>query len=126
MGDAYHTRRALIVEDEFVIALDLELAMEALGFQVCELASGDRKARLAAMRDKPHLALVDICLEGGREGIETGRWLRDVCGASIVFVTACDDGPTVQRIAERVPGAPIVPKPVRLEDLANAVASALG
>jgi len=126
MVDASHARRALIVEDEFVIALDIEDSMAALGFQVCELASGDRNARLVAMRDRPDVALVDVCLEGGREGIETARWLREVCGASVIFVTACDDGPTVKRIAERVPGAPVVPKPVRRDQLADALASTLG
>ena len=77
-------RRALIVEDEILIALDLEDAMSDLGFEVCPLASSDRNARSLAMRDQPDIVLVDVCLEGGREGIETARWLREVCGASVV------------------------------------------
>lgn len=60
-------RRALIVEDEILIALDLEDAMSDLGFEVCPLASSDRGARSLAMRDQPDIALVDVCLEGGRE-----------------------------------------------------------
>jgi DNA-binding response OmpR family regulator len=68
--------------------------------------------------------LVDVCLEGGREGIETARWLRDVCGASVVFVTACNDEPTIERIRDRVPGAPVLAKPVYRDELASAVASA--
>ena len=64
-------RRALIVEDEIVIALDLEDAMSALGYEVCALAPSDRTARSAAMEHLPDVALVDVCLEGGREGIET-------------------------------------------------------
>jgi two-component system, response regulator PdtaR len=71
-------RRALIVEDEFMIALDLQDAMSALDFDVCGLAPTDRKARSLAMREEPDIALVDVCLEGGREGIETARWLREV------------------------------------------------
>jgi hypothetical protein len=51
---------------------------------------------------------MDVCLEGGREGIETARWLREVCGASIVFVTANSDEDTLTRIHERVPGAPVL------------------
>ena len=57
------------------------------------------------MEEEPDLALVDVCLDGGREGIETARWLREVCGISIIFVTACDDEATAERIRERVPGA---------------------
>jgi hypothetical protein len=44
-------RRALIVEDEILIALDFEDAVSDLGFEVCPLASSDRGARLLAMRD---------------------------------------------------------------------------
>src|SRR4029078_9082176 len=117
-------RRALIVEDEILIALDLEDAMSDLGFEVCPLAASDRNARSLAMRDQPDIALVDVCLEGGREGIETARWLREVCGASVVFVTDCNDEPTVDRIHERVPGAPVLAKPVYRDELASAVASA--
>jgi len=47
-----------------------------------------------------------------------------VCGASIVLVTGCNDGATVKRIEERVPGAPVVAKPVYREQLASAIASA--
>ena len=117
-------RRALIVEDDYFIALDLEFAMTDLGFDVCELAPSDRRARSLAMRDRPDIALVDVCLAGGREGIETARWLREVCGASIVFVTAANDRATAERIRERVPGAPVVSKPVYPDRLAGAVASA--
>ena len=68
-----HGRRALIIEDEFLIALDLEETMFKLGFDVCALAPSARKARSLAMNDHPDVALVDVCLEGGREGIEIAR-----------------------------------------------------
>jgi DNA-binding response OmpR family regulator len=115
-------RRALIVEDEIMIALDMEDAMSDLGFEVCALAPSDRQARMLAMRDRPDVAVVDICLAGGREGIETARWLREVCGASVVFVTACNDEATLERIHEQVPGAPVLTKPTYRDRLADAVA----
>ena len=59
-------RRALIVEDEFVIALDLEHAMSALGFEVCGLAPSDRAARSLAMSKDPDIVLMDVCLDGGQ------------------------------------------------------------
>jgi DNA-binding response OmpR family regulator len=116
--------RALIVEDDYLIALDLEAAMSDIGFDVCDVAASDRQARTLAMSDHPDVVLMDVCLAGGREGIETARWLQDVCGAPVVFVTACSDASTVKRIRERVPGAPVLPKPVRRGQLADAVAQA--
>ena len=124
MTEAPSRPRALIVEDEIVIALDLEIAMSDLGYEVCALAPSERSARAVAMQEEPDVALVDVCLAGGREGIEMARWLREVCGISIVFVTACDDEATVKRIHERVPGAPVLAKPVYRDGLADAVAHA--
>lgn len=113
--------RALIVEDEILIALDLEDAMSDLGFEICALAPSDHQARMLAMQDRPDVALVDICLSGGREGIETARWLREVCGAPVVFVTGRDDEATLERVQERVPGAPVVHKPFNRDRLADAI-----
>jgi DNA-binding response OmpR family regulator len=116
------TRRALIVEDEITIALDLEDAMSAMGFNHCDLASSDRRARSLAMRTQPDVALVDVSLDGGREGIEAARWLREVCDVPIVFVTGCDDPTTLERIHEQVPDAPVISKPQYRKGLAEAVA----
>ncbi|MEZ0283141.1 response regulator [Methyloceanibacter sp.] len=115
--------RVLIVEDEFLIALDLEAAMSGLGFEICGLAPNGDKARSLAMDHQPDVVLVDVYLGGAREGIETARWLRDVCDASVVFVTAHTDAATVERIKEVVPGSPILSKPVYREHLAKAVAA---
>jgi DNA-binding NarL/FixJ family response regulator len=118
------SRRALIIEDEFLIALDLEDTMFKLGFDICALAPSARKARSLAMKDQPDVALVDVCLEGGREGIEIGRWLKEVCGVPIVFVTAYGDAVTVERIHDQVPNAPVLSKPVFRHQLAEAIATA--
>ena len=116
-------RRALIVEDELTIALDLEDAMSALGFDICGLASTADTARSIAMDNQPDVVLMDVNLGGGREGIEAARWLREVCEVPIVFVTAHSDTGTIERIHEQVPGAPVLAKPVYPKILADAVAA---
>jgi DNA-binding response OmpR family regulator len=118
-------RRALIVEDETMIALGLEADMHALGFDICDLVADGQEAFLHAMSDQPDVVLMDVNLEGGREGIEAARWLREVCDVPIVFVTGCTDRDTVKRIHEQVPGAPVLPKPVWRDRLADAVAAVM-
>jgi DNA-binding NarL/FixJ family response regulator len=76
------------------------------------------------MSKDPDIVLMDVCLEGGQEGIETARWLQEVCGASVVFVTVCSDENTLERIHQQVPGAPILSKLSFREHLAAAVAEA--
>jgi CheY-like chemotaxis protein len=75
------------------------------------------------MSNQPDVVLMDINLEGGREGIEVARWLRAVCDVPIVFVTGYSDRDTVERIHEQVPGAPVLPKLAYHNRLADAVAA---
>ena len=112
----------MIVEDEIIIALSLEADMQALGFDTCDLAPNGEQAFLHAMSDHPDVVLMDVGLEGSREGIEAARCLRQVCDVPIVFVTGYTDHDTIERIKRRVPGAPVVAKPVYKDRLADAVA----
>ena len=116
-----HRGRALIVEDEIYFAINLEADMHALGFDICDLAANGHQARRLAKTNQFDVVLMDINLEGGREGIEVARWLRKVCGAPIVFITGYTDRDTVERIHEQVPGAPVLSKPVYGDRLADAV-----
>lgn len=115
-------RRALIVEDEPFVALDLKDALLALGFDVCGVALNQQRARALAANAEPDIAVMDICLESGREGIEVARWLREVCRVHVVFVTPNADKATLERIQEQLPGAPVLSKPVSPRRLADAVA----
>ena len=115
-------RRALIVEDEYLFAMSLTVDMQALGFDTCDVAATAQDAFLQAMEDPPDIVLMDVNLEGGREGIEAARWLREVCDIPVVFVTAYTDRDTVDRIHEQVPDAPVIAKPLYRDRLASAVA----
>src|SRR4249920_2520692 len=107
MAESLPSRRALIVDDEFLIAFDLESSMRELGFDVCTVASNEKDAIELAKSNTPDVVLMDVYLGGTRAGIETARWLREVCGVPIVFVTAHNDDGTLERIHEVVPGAPV-------------------
>jgi DNA-binding NarL/FixJ family response regulator len=79
-----------------------------------------------AMSNQPDIVLMDINLEGGREGIETARWLRSVCDTPILFVTGYTDPDTIDRIHEQVPGAWVLSKMIYRDSLAAAVAAVAG
>ena len=116
-------RRALIVDDEIMFVLNLEADVRELGFDICDLAANGQQASTLAMSNQPDVVLMDINLEGGREGIEVARWLHEVCEAPIIFITGYTDRDIVDRIHERVPGASVLPKPVYRDGLAAAVAA---
>ena len=125
MAQSLASRRALIVDDEFLIAFDLEASMRELGFDTCTVASNERDAMELAMSNPPDVVVMDVYLGGARAGIEAGRWLREVCGVPVVFVTAHSDDGTLERIHNIVPGAPVLSKPVYRENLARAVSGAI-
>ena len=116
-------RRALIVDDELIFAINLEADMHALGFDICDLAANGQQASKMAMSNQPDIVLMDINLEGGREGIETARWLRSVCDTPILFITGYTDPDTIDRIHEQVPGACVLSKMIYRDSLAAAVAA---
>jgi DNA-binding NarL/FixJ family response regulator len=114
--------RALIVDDEYLFALSLAADMQALGFDICDIAANRQDAFLQAMEDAPDIVLMDVNLEGGREGIEAARWLREVCDIPIVFITAHTDPDTVARIHQQVPDAPVIAKALYRDRLPRTVA----
>src|SRR6478752_7706202 len=115
-----HRSHALIVEDEPLCVLDLEAHMHELGFDSHLVANG-QEAFVQSMSNEPDIVLMDVNLEGSHEGIEVAKKLRETCEARIVFVTGYTDPDSVNRIRKEVPGAPIIPKPVWGDRLADAV-----
>ena len=81
--------------------MSLSVDMQALGFATCDLDASGQDAFLKAMEDLPDIVLMDVNLEGGREGIEAARWLREGCDIPVVFATAYTDRDTVVAFTNR-------------------------
>lgn len=79
-------RDILIVEDELLVALDLEDILTSGGFDVLGIVA-DRKGANAVQR-APVVALVDLNLRDGLTGNEVARSLASQFGTRIIFVTA--------------------------------------
>ncbi|MBY8820968.1 response regulator [Sphingomonas colocasiae] len=80
------TVRALIVEDEILVALDLESALMEIGIEVAGIAA-DRASALR-MAEDVDFALVDVNLRDGQTGPSIGRALAMEHGVKVIFVTA--------------------------------------
>ena len=114
--------RVLIVEDEVMLALELEAELQALGVVVCGIASNIKDAVALVMTMKPNLVMMDVHLEGPQDGIDIARWLREMYGLPIVFVTAyANDRSLLERIRHLVPNAPVPSKPLNRTYLAEAI-----
>ncbi|MEO1687026.1 MAG: response regulator [Pseudomonadota bacterium] len=80
--------RVLIIEDEPIIAMDIESVVREMGHDVVEIADTRGAAVEAARRTEPDLVLSDIQLADGSSGIDA---VRDILGeheAPVIFITA--------------------------------------
>lgn len=113
------TPLVLIVEDEMMVAMEMEAVIEDLGFKPIGIAADQRQARELAER-RPDVALVDLNLRDGMTGPQIGRDLA-ARGIQVVFVTA-----NPRSVAEGVPGAlGVVEKPVDDGTIASIIAFAI-
>ena len=108
--------RVLIVEDELVIAIDVEASLTEEGHQIVGIARESETALALGHRLRPDLALVDIQLVDGETGPEIARHLKDM-GVPVLFMTANPDV-----LPSDMAGAlGAVPKPVAEHVLKGAV-----
>jgi CheY-like chemotaxis protein len=89
--------RVLIVEDEFFISLHTEQLLQVLGHVVVGIAVSADQAIHVAEQKRPDVVLMDIRLNGSRDGIEAADEIRKRLGIGSIFVTANTDPQTRQR-----------------------------
>ena len=80
--------RIMVVEDEYVVAVDLKKALEDLGYEVSAVESSGKAAVDKAGRIDPDLILMDIYLKGKMNGIEAAEKIRTKYKTPIVYLTA--------------------------------------
>jgi len=95
--------RVLIVEDEAVAAMFLSDIVEDLGHVVCAVASSVQEADAAAATHDPDVALVDINLGRGGDGVAAAAILAARHGTAHIYATAYTDPATVARAAATGP-----------------------
>lgn len=96
--------RILIVEDEAILAADLEQMLNALGHEVVGTVSSGPAALIHLKSLNPELILLDINLRGSIDGIETARILNEMgADVPVIFLTSYSDRETVARASDTEP-----------------------
>ncbi|HET6467531.1 MAG TPA: response regulator [Geminicoccaceae bacterium] len=117
-------RRLLIVEDDWLIAAQIQACLESAGYEVVGHATDEWDALALAEQGRPDLVLMDIRLQGGGDGIAAAARIRDRLAIPTIYVSAHTDPATVDRAR---PSRPMgwVQKPFTDSELLEAVAGAL-
>ena len=90
----------LIIEDEVLLATELEFLLEEAGCCSVGHAMSSHEAVTLARDLKPDLALIDVHLCDGPTGVDVARRIQHDCGAAALFMTA-----NVKRLPEDFAGA---------------------
>jgi DNA-binding NarL/FixJ family response regulator len=111
--------RVLIVEDEFIVATEIEYVVSDMGHDPVGIAA-DQKTALSYAHNVD-IALVDLNLRDGPSGAAIGKILAQTHGVTVVFMTA---NPT--QLGNGVPGTiGVLPKPASERDLREVVEFAI-
>lgn len=116
--------RVLVVEDEGIVAHDVQRRLEQAGYGVCGVADNGDDAIVLALAERPDLVLMDIVIQGARDGIDTAQEIRRHLDVPIVFLTAHSDAATLSRARETLPYGYLV-KPFEPRELVATIDTAL-
>lgn len=118
-------RQILIVEDESLVALDLAQSVESLGYKVIGIVSNSKDAIKLTCKEKIDLVLMDICIKGDTDGIDTAKAIKIYDkNIQIIYITALSGEDDIKRAVQTNPSAYII-KPISIQSLQAAIEIAL-
>jgi two-component system, response regulator PdtaR len=118
-------RRVLVVEDDWLIAAQIESYLVTAGFDVTGAAVGPQDALRLARDAPPQLVLMDIRVFGDADGVELAKILWQDFGLRCLFVSGNIDADTVLRAADANPLG-WLSKPFTEAELIDVVSNAFG
>lgn len=119
-----NNERILIVEDEKIIAIDLQRRLERFGYAVVGMAGDGESAVSMALELLPDIILMDIMLGGKMDGIDAAMAIRAAKDIPCIFLTAFTDERTLERAKAAEPFGYIL-KPFKERELYTTIDIAL-
>jgi DNA-binding LytR/AlgR family response regulator len=110
----------MIVEDEPIIAQEISMVVEDLGYQVCAMVMHSSEVEKSYRACNPDLLLMDINLGHGTDGITLAEGLMEIKKTPFIFVTSYSDKATLDRAKNVNPDGYVV-KPFDDRDLQVAI-----
>jgi PAS domain S-box-containing protein len=116
--------RILVVEDERIIARDIQSSLENLGYAVLAIAPSGTEAIEKALELRPDLILMDIRLKGEIDGIQAAEQIWNQLQIPIIYSTGYSDRNTLERAKTTGPFGYIL-KPIEERELYVTIETAL-
>ena len=119
-----HPIKILIVEDNVIIADDMQSMLEEIGYEVVDNVIVYEQAVEVLKNNHVDLVLIDIILASDKTGIDLGRHIRENYNIPFIFVTSNSDKATVENAKSVKPDGYLV-KPFEQQDLYTSIEIAL-
>ncbi len=116
--------KILVVEDESILALDIQGYLQSFGYEVAAVADTCDGAVKLATKHKPDLVLMDIHLKGEMDGIDAGEQIWRTLRIPVIYLTAYAEKSTLERAKKTMPYGYIL-KPFNSKDILTAIEIAL-
>jgi len=116
--------KILIVEDEIIIAKEIQNSLRGLGYPSSTIVKSGEEAIKRAQEIHPDLILMDIMLQGHIDGIQAAEHIRDRVDVPIIYLTAYSDDKTLERAKKTEPSGYIL-KPFEETELRTTIKMAL-
>ncbi len=117
-------KKILIVEDESIVALNIQMRLEAADYHVAGVADSHQTALALVRATSPDLILLDIRLKDNQSGVKVAQEIRAQFDVPVVYLTAYNDCDTLQQAQQTSPYGYIL-KPFDSIELYNTIAMAL-
>ncbi len=117
-------KKILVVEDELVVAKNIESRLTSLGYSVPAVVSNGEEAIQKAAEIQPDLVLMDIKLEGEMDGVEAANQIWQRFNIPVIYLTAYGDEQTLQRAKITEPYGYIL-KPFEIREIHSNIEMAL-
>ena len=112
--------KILIVEDEILVARDLQARLTLMGYSAQSVATTGMQAIQNVKEDLPNIILMDIVLQGNMDGIETAEILRSEFEIPIIYITAHGDEKIFERAKKTFPYGYVI-KPFTNDDIRKTI-----
>lgn len=95
--------RILVVEDESIVAFNLQQRLEQLGYDVPAIAVSGQESLDLIDETRPDLVLMDIHIQGDMDGIDVASRLRETHAVPVIYLTAYSEDSTLERARQTGP-----------------------
>ena len=116
--------KILVVEDESIVAKDIQNSLKKLGYYVPTVVASGEKAIEEIEQSRPELVLMDIMLKGELNGIEAAKIIHERFDIPVIFLTAYADDNTLNKAKISEPYGYII-KPFKEKELQTTIEMAV-